>query len=791
MRALVLTAWSRVLRKPGQSVLAAAVLFASTLLLATAVQLLAGMHRPFESMFEQLAGSHINFMMDTRIYNADAVLGWWKDRSTTRSVAAHAAIPIAVDTRIWVDGRETDQMPSLCELPAKNDEQDRLLVLSSLHPGGIRAGEAWIPTSLAQALKLKTGDRISLPTDTGLAELTVGAVVVDPVFASGFMNPKRVWVAPGFLTSHFPATRLTSCFVAVRLSDPAVAESEWSAFAEHMGGGFNGLSYRYESLRQLHGLLLQMMALAFLVFALLGIAGSVFLVQATIRASVLADYRELGVLKALGFTPGQLAASYALQYSGLALGAAMLAVPCSALLGHGFLARMTAEIGITAPATFSLMPFLVPALFVFLLATSVAFLSGREAGRVRPADAIRYGASLEDKGHRRAGTIPILPGIPVWISTGIAAVSRERRRLVYAILTGAFTAFLAAFSLDFLAMLSRANQQPADWGFTTAEVLASRGMKRFTQRAEEFTENLRREPGVVDVLPWGALVDFTTPPKDGMTPGILVGDVFDGVMDGFGFTNIRGRNPTSRGEISLAVNTARQAETDVGGTFDLFMYGRSVRFTVTGVYRSVNNFGQGYRLQAQSLRELDPLFEPPSAYVKLMEGTDVRAWMEKLLSRYGESMKAQPATEIYMRTFGMIASGMTGVLLALIAFFSLVLGLSVYNSSRLEIAANRLPLGVLRTAGMTPLQMRTSIAAGASLVGLLGGLVGVMAALLLSDRVLAPFMDGVVGMTGLRQPHDPVNSGMAVLAVVLVSALFSWLASGQAVRTHPRSLVME
>jgi putative ABC transport system permease protein len=791
MRALILVAFSRLRRKPGEALLAGLVIFTSALLLSSAGSLMAGMHKPFENLFREQAGSHITFAMDTRVYDPESIFAFWKGRKNTVGITAYPAAPLSLGDRITVNGKESDQIPGVCELPEDMNAQDRLNILSTLHSGPIRDGEVWIPASLAAGLRLKPGSRIGIPTDTGLAEVTIGAVVVDPVFASPMMNPKRIWVSSGFLTSHYPASRLTSWFVGIRLAEPERAEEDWSAFLGHLGGGYNGICYRYEMLRSIHSLLTQMIALAFMVFSVLGLIAALFLVHSTIRASVTADYREIGVLKSIGFTPAQLAAGYAVQYGGIALAAALLAAPVSALLSQALMSMLLSTLGSSASGLPLASCAIISSLAVLLLATITALLSGRAAGKVKPADAIRYGAAIDEGSKQTAKPSRILPGIPSWLSLGLSALTREKRRLAFSVLTAAFTAFLLCFSADFVTTLTESAKKPSDWGMSNADVSVLSAGKRVTLSREEIGSLLSKQPGFRTSIGFDMAADYSMPPVDGKNPGILVGEVYDGDMETFGISNIRGRNPVASDEIALAVNTARLAKTDTNGTFDLFMDGRRVRFNVSGIYRSVNNMGQGFRMRAESVRQIDPLYETGTTLVLLQKGFKKTDWILQVNRKLGESVRVEEANLLFMRTFRMIIGGMSSVLDALALLFCFVLWISVFNATGLEIRENRLPFGVMKTIGFTPAGLRLTVTVNAGIVAIAGSLIGVAAAAVFSGPMVSPLLDGVLGLTGLPTLFPLSNALLCILAVVLVAAFAAWATSGRVLKIQPRTLVME
>ena len=72
---------------------------------------------------------------------------------------------------------------------------------------------------------------------------------------------------------------------------------------------------------------------------------------------------------------------------------------------------------------------------------------------------------------------------------------------------------------------------------------------------------------------------------------MIQGTVYLGDMELLGVVNVKGRNPRTDSEIAIGVATARETGKTVGDDFELNIEGHTLRFTVVGVYQSIQDLG--------------------------------------------------------------------------------------------------------------------------------------------------------------------------------------------------------
>ncbi len=312
--------------------------------------------------------------------------------------------------------------------------------------------------SLANALGIEVGATLAVtacvpfPLCTsrrGSIDLPVlGTAVVPSQPRYPRRNPGLAWVTPATLARVEPDRTRWRWTEALRLANPSAA----AAFTERAAAGFPagpGLYFetwqdqRRNALDDAQGT--QVIVTMFTILLLI-VAFVVVGILAGARAS--AQHREIGLLKAAGFTPRQVGAVFALESTALGLVAAALGFALGALLAPR-LAAPSAETLLGSP-TIAANPWHILAASCFILPVLLAgaLTSTRRSTRFSALEAIRAGSSSPPTSRlARAVARSVLP---LTIGLGLKDLLARRRRALLLAAAIALTdaVVITALSLD-------------------------------------------------------------------------------------------------------------------------------------------------------------------------------------------------------------------------------------------------------------------------------------------------------------------------------------------------------
>ncbi len=325
----------------------------------------------------------------------------------------------------------------------------------------LRDGGVLLERSLARARGLEVGTTLELTTRRGSFDLPVlGTAVVPSQPRYPRRNPGLAWVTRATLERIEPDRTRWRWTEALRLANPSKA----AAFTERAAAGYSattlgsGALYfetwqdqRYNALADA-----QPTELVVTTYTILLLIVAFVVVGILVGARASAQHREIGLLKAAGFTPRQVGAVFALESAALGLIAAALGFTLGMLIAPR-LAAPSAETLIGSP-TIAANPWhvLIASCVVIPVLLAGTLTSIRRSTRYTALEAIRAGSSSPPNSRlARAVTRSFLP---LTIGLGLKDLLARRRRTIFLAAAIALTGAVVIVALSLEATL---DAQPA------------------------------------------------------------------------------------------------------------------------------------------------------------------------------------------------------------------------------------------------------------------------------------------------------------------------------------------
>jgi putative ABC transport system permease protein len=788
MKSILLVALSNIKKRKLQSILVGIIILIASMALATSVGVLTGLDGPYEKVAEKLNSSHLYLLFDTRIHSPDELAGWWEAQAEVESVSPSMQYKI-LDEMVIHNGNRLLKTIILYEHPIKIN-QDKLVILEGDKKEFPDPGEVWIPASLAYGDDIKIGDKLSIPVPSGEKDMKVSAIVVDLPNSSSMSSNMRIWVSPGTLTFYFPASSLTEVETDIRLYSPDKMEELWEKYENYLGMPFCGAKMDYRQYAYYTNFILKIAAVLVLIFSVFIVLIAIYILSSTISSSIIADYKNIGILKTSGYTPFDIIKIYLLQFLLISAAAAPLGALAGIPVMRLMLAGLFKTLGIFNLEPSFIIPVIITAIVVIALITVSAYIASRNAGKVKPADAIRYGAPI--KVFNKACFIKVqdIKTLPITLTLGIKNVFAAKRQSVYTIVIIAVSAFAVTFSINTFYSILKMADNISYWGMEKSDVTITQKGKRFGVEAEELYARLKADRNVKAVITGDYMMNNSTPKTGDISSEQMVGFNYDGDMNLLSLRNLEGKNPEKENEISLAVNTGKKYNKRPGDSFVLYIDGKKLEFTVCGIYQTINNSGTGYRIQTSAVRLANPTYEPRSFYILLKDDVSIDDYISTVKRLYGEAIDARPSSETYLTPIRSISSGI-GIFMVFIALlFISILIVSVINSTLLDIYKQRKDFGVYKTFGMTPSQIMGSVALKYVALTAATSLIAMPASLWAAPVLLSLIMMNM-GILTFPFSINIIGTVLVVPAVVLISFLSSWLPSARLLEISSRNLIVE
>jgi putative ABC transport system permease protein len=325
----------------------------------------------------------------------------------------------------------------------------------------LREGGVVLERSLASARGIEVGATLEFTTRSGSFDLPVlGTAVVPSQPRYPRRNPGLAWITRATLERIEPDRSRWRWTEAVRLANPAAT----GAFTEQATAGLSATTLRsgplyFESWQNQRDNALadaQPIELIVTTYTILLLIVAFVVVGILVGARASAQHREIGLLKAAGFTPRQVGAVFALESAALGLIAAALGFTLGMLLAPR-LAEPSAETLIGSP-TIAANPWhiLLASCVVIPVILAGTLTSIRRSTRYTAVEAIRAGSSSPPKSRlARAVTRSFLP---LTMGLGLKDLLARGLRTLFLAAAIALTGAVVAVALSVEATL---DAQPA------------------------------------------------------------------------------------------------------------------------------------------------------------------------------------------------------------------------------------------------------------------------------------------------------------------------------------------
>ncbi|HEU0288034.1 MAG TPA: ABC transporter permease [Nocardioidaceae bacterium] len=308
--------------------------------------------------------------------------------------------------------------------------------------------------SLAAALNLGVGDRLTFAGDVGLR--VVGTAVLPSVARYPRSNPGVAWVGRSTFDALRPHGDRERWTVALRLADPVAAPRVAGSIQAHEPPGSSS-TQSWQDQRSLALMDAQPLQLILTMYTVVLLAVVFAVVAILVGARALEQYRQIGLLKAVGLTPRQVNLVFVIESAVLGLVAAVLGFTAGALLAP-LLARPSSETMIGSPTRAANPVHLVAAAALVLLVLVLStWLSTRRRTRFSVLHAIESGRAAPPRTSLAVRLVDVFPvGVPLAVGARALLAGRARALL----LAGAISLTGAAFVFA-LSMQASLDAQPA------------------------------------------------------------------------------------------------------------------------------------------------------------------------------------------------------------------------------------------------------------------------------------------------------------------------------------------
>jgi putative ABC transport system permease protein len=589
--------------------------------------------------------------------------------------------------------------------------------------------------SLARYYDFEIGDHVEVLGNPGLHELEiVGLAVTAHWFPYDDITkdiaPAVAYISQATLGEIQPDSNFWYGAIGLRLANP----EQSNQFAEQLYQMYplqlqSVLEWRWvqENATLANTLNVMFMGL----FSILGLIAVGLIIFNTIGGQILSQYRDIGLLKAIGMTPGQVTRLFLTEHLVIGLAASILGTLTGLFVAPVIISPLAENLNTVAPNV------LDPALIVFVIVT-VEFavlistlLPAWRGGGIDTIQAITIGYRRSHNTPSRLARMAAWLRLPPVFVLGVKDTFSRPLRTNMAILGLAMTSIIAIMAVQANATASELSKNKVYFNGTSAEVRVRRHFVPHPTIQDEIIESDA-------VQAWyGELSVFGTSPENIDQP-IFFRFVTDGYQ-AFDFQLKEGRMFENPGEAIAVYGALESLEAEIGDTVNLIVDGAPVQLTIVGRYIEGFNTGNVIISSFDTYQQqVDPQALPKVYYLNFVGQSPRDELMDSWRNRFEGTVDIEYISEEPQASLSQFVALLTGLGLIM----TVVTGANLMSTSVLSIRERVRDFGIQKSVGVTPTQIAVGVAVGTILIAILG--------LILGTYIGVTFMSDFIGNVGIQ-----------------------------------------
>lgn len=641
----------------------------------------------------------------------------------------------------------------------------------------VNKGEVFISGYMMESQEIQPGDVITVKLDDGTLDLKVAGAQKDALFGPRMMSNERLLVNHAdyqTILSRRDNHIIEGTIYYLKTDDVPALETAVCRYGTTVG--FNGSAD-----------FLKMTYIMDIIVAGLMIAASVILIlvalgilRFTIHFTLSEEYREIGVMRAIGLPLLRIRSLYMVKYCTLAVIGASVGLACSIPLSDVLLRSVSRDMLLPPSSSWINVACslgIVAAVFWFCYSCT------GKIKKLSPVDAIRNGQTGERFRKKSLLHLHKSPARPTLFIAVNDLLSSPRRYaaviLVFMLcLSLLFVVCNTAYTMRSDDIISAFGVAPSDAYIERAIVQTASGNTPLKSLREQMRENEQKleNAGIPARCGIQVLTQYTLQHGDKMCKASTQIGLNIPMDD---YPCFAGVVPQADDEIMITQAIADSLGVTVGDTVTIPQLGGTKQYTVTGLFQAMNNLGKAAQLPECAAADTVNLSGSMAMQVTFTDSPTAQQRserMQEMKKLYGEENVLAPGeyAENLAGVAGVLDSVnmlLAGIVIIIAALVSVLIERSFVTKERNEIALMK-ALGFVNRNIIHIHTLRFTLAALAAAV------LAWAASPLLTQLCVGPIFHTMGATEGVRIVMDPAKVfGVYPLLIIVTVALSAWAAA--------------
>lgn len=653
-------------------------------------------------------------------------------------------------------------------------------------PAQIGSGQVYVSPSMLSVMNLKIGDSVTFSLARGSEHIsfTVAGYYEDPFMGSsmigmkGFLVSEKDYETMAERIQKAGSDKLARSGAMLHLFVRDSSKKSMSGIQNLLNErtslpGYTEFIYSGNAIEDFMVILQNAFCGLLAAFALILLVTAVIIMGHSISGTIEQDYKNLGILKTVGFTGYRLIGIQLVQYTAAMAGGVIFGMAAALGLTSG-VSRMTlTTTGLLLPKGLPVLPCIAVLTVILLFMAGTAAFKMRNIRWIRPMDAVR-GENLTSGWNH--GRVPRINAKALPVRLAVRQIWSGKKRYLSACLAAVLLVFFSSMTgkvnawlgPDGQGMMDAFNPADLDIGVQALGKLDPARIEDTIRSHTEITDKYLLAMPSVSAGGANVTANVMTEPER--------------------FHISRGKTCTEKDEIVLTETLASDLSVSVGERITVRGDMGSKEFTVSGIYHCANGMGANIGMNREgyfSIGKNDPYMWCYHYFLAdaLQKGNISKA----LESAYGGDVHVHenswPGLSGIIRAMKMLLIFMYGM----IALFVFVV--TMMTGSRVLKAEQR-DLGIYKTLGYPAGMLRFTFSLRFGIVAAIGAAAGTILAAWFTDPVVSSVMR-FAGISNFASQPAAGNMFVPGGVVILLFLGFSYLSAGRIKKTNMNVLTAE
>ena len=452
-------------------------------------------------------------------------------------------------------------------------------------------GEMYMSSSFMNKFDFIIGDTLIINMDTYTKKFTITNTFKDIVFSAGMIGVDKFLVSEEDYQDILESNQFPELIVYgihtnnVESLFQELNESEASA----------ALTFDHSKLKNMY-IIDMVTAGVMLIVSICLIAISIVILRFTIVFTLTEEFREIGVMKAIGITNWKIRGLYCVKYFGMSIAGSVLGTVCGVPFGNLLLSESSQNIVIEANANYLIN--ILCGLIVVAIIMTFCFVATGKLKKFSPIDAIRNGSNGERYHGKNILKLNKTNMSPIGFLSLNDIFSGLRRFgvLIIAFTIGIILIIIPVNTSNTLSsdnLITWFSMTKSDVYITKSSIFGSGAETRenIIDTLEEMKNNLA-DNNIPAEVSQEYLFSFIVSKGD-KTCSSTVTQNLNTKTESYDY--VSGTPPQNETEVAITHIISEKIDANIGDTIFIKMDGESIPFVVSAIYQSMLNMGEGIR----------------------------------------------------------------------------------------------------------------------------------------------------------------------------------------------------